>query len=52
MWTDEAFQAPKDVLAAVNPAVANVDVRKASDRTFLDKLRDIGFYKKIGVPLN
>jgi NitT/TauT family transport system substrate-binding protein len=52
MWTDEAFQAPKDVLAAVNPAVASVDVRKASDRSFLDKLRDIGFYKKIGVPLN
>jgi hypothetical protein len=47
-FTDDAFKAPKEVLATVNPAVANVDVTKAFDLIFLKKLEDIGFYKKIG----
>ncbi|HEV2011873.1 MAG TPA: ABC transporter substrate-binding protein [Candidatus Limnocylindria bacterium] len=48
----EAFKAPRDVLAAVNPAVANVDVNKAFDLTFLNKLKDNGFYTKNNIPLN
>jgi ABC-type nitrate/sulfonate/bicarbonate transport system substrate-binding protein len=49
-FTDDAFKAPKDVLASVNPAVANVDITKAYDLGFLKKLEEIGFYKKIGAP--
>ncbi|HEV2010498.1 MAG TPA: ABC transporter substrate-binding protein [Candidatus Limnocylindria bacterium] len=48
----DAFKAPRDVLAAVNPAVANVDVTKAFDLTFLNKLKDGGFYAKNNIPLN
>jgi NitT/TauT family transport system substrate-binding protein len=47
-FTDDAFKAPRDVLATVNPAVANVDITKAYDLSVLKKLEDIGFYKKIG----
>lgn len=50
LFTQEAFIAPRDVLAAVNPAVANVDVTKAMDLSFLNKLKEIGFYQKIGAP--
>src|SRR5207249_116033 len=39
-FTEDAFKAPKDVLATVNPAVANVDVTKAFDLSFLKKLED------------
>ena len=49
-FTEEAFKAPRDVLAAVNPAVTNVDVTKAFDLSFLKKLQEIGFYTKIGAP--
>jgi NitT/TauT family transport system substrate-binding protein len=49
-FTAEAFQAPRDVLAAVNPAVKDADVTKAMDTTFLKKLVDIGFNAKIGAP--
>lgn len=45
-FTADAFAAPRDVLATVNPAVANVDVTKAFDLTFLNKLKDSGFYTK------
>lgn len=50
LFTDQAFIAPRDTLAAVNPAVANVDVTKGMDLSFLNKLKDIGFYTKIGAP--
>ncbi len=49
-FTEDAFKAPRDVLGAVNPAMANVDVTKAFDLSFLKKLQDIGFYTKIGAP--
>lgn len=49
-FTDAALEAPKRVLAAANPAIANVDVKKAYDLSFLKKLQDIGFYKKINAP--
>lgn len=50
LFTDQAFIAPRDTLAAVNPAVANVDVTKAMDLSFLNKLKEIGFYQKVGAP--
>lgn len=49
-FSEDAFKAPRDVLAAVNPAVTNVDVTKAYDLGYLKKLQEIGFYKKIGAP--
>jgi ABC-type nitrate/sulfonate/bicarbonate transport system substrate-binding protein len=49
-FTEDAFKAPKQVLAGQNPAVANADISKAYDLSFLKKLQDTGFYKKIGAP--
>ncbi len=49
-WSDEAFNNPKTVLAAVNPQMANVDVTTAYDKSFLQKLADMGFYQQIGDP--
>jgi ABC-type nitrate/sulfonate/bicarbonate transport system substrate-binding protein len=49
-WSDEAFNNPKQVLAAVNPQMADVDVTKVYDRSFLKKLVDMGFYTQIGDP--
>ena len=49
-WTDESFTIPRDVLATVNPAMANVDVTKAYDKSFLQKLFDGGYYTQIGNP--
>lgn len=49
-FTQAAFEKPKEVLATQNPAIANVDLTKAFDLSFLTKLKDIGFNAKIGVP--
>jgi ABC-type nitrate/sulfonate/bicarbonate transport system substrate-binding protein len=49
-WTDDAFQNPKDVLAAVNPAMADVAVTDAFDRSILDNLKAIGFYEAHDIP--
>jgi NitT/TauT family transport system substrate-binding protein len=49
-WTDNAFTFSQQVVAAVQPSITIVDPTKAYDRSFLQKLEDIGFYKKIGVP--
>lgn len=49
-WQDDAFLAPRDVLATVNPKVADVDVTKAYDRSFEKTLMDNGFYQKVGAP--
>jgi NitT/TauT family transport system substrate-binding protein len=51
-FTEEAFKAPRDVLASVQPAMANIDVTKAFDLSFLNKLKDGGFYTKYNIPLN
>lgn len=51
-FTDQAFIAPRDVLGSVQPAMANVDVTKAFDLSFLNKLKDMGFYQKNNIPLN
>lgn len=49
-FTEDAFTAPREVLGTQNPAIANVDVTKAFDLSFLKKLQEIGFYTKIGAP--
>ncbi|CAN5181654.1 ABC transporter substrate-binding protein [soil metagenome] len=49
-FTEDAFKAPREVLGAVNPAMANVDLAKAYDLSFLKKLQEIGFNTKIGAP--
>lgn len=51
MWPDDAFENPKQVLATVNPDIANVPVSEAFDRSYLQKLADIGYYTKLGIPL-
>ena len=49
-WSDAAFDNPKKVLAAVNPEMANVNVADAQDKSFLQKLADMGFYTQINDP--
>ena len=48
--TTEGYENIRDVLVSTNPAVADVDVSKAYDSTYLDKLEDLGFFEKFGVP--
>jgi sulfonate transport system substrate-binding protein len=50
IFTVEAFKAPQQVLAAVNPPVANVDLTKCFDLSFLQKLVDNGWYAKYSIP--
>ena len=49
-WTDDAFQNPKEVLATVNPAMADVPVAEAFDRSVLDNLKASGFYEANKIP--
>ena len=49
-WTDEAFENPKKVLATVNPAMNDVPVTEAFDRTVLEGLQASGFYEAQGIP--
>ena len=49
-WTDEAFENPKTVLATVNPAMSDVPVTDAFDRSVLQGLIDSGFYEANGIP--
>ena len=51
MFSADALANPKDVLATVNPAVANVDVNQAFTLEFLNKLKDSGFYAANKIPL-
>lgn len=48
----EAFENPKTVLATVNPDMANVDVTTAYDSSFLEQLKSLGLYEKLGIPAN
>jgi NitT/TauT family transport system substrate-binding protein len=50
MWPDEAFENPKQVLATVNPDIANVAVTDAFDRSVLEALKANGYYEFLGVP--
>lgn len=51
MWTDETFENPKTVLATVNPDIIDVPVADAYDMSILEKLKELGLYEKLGVPL-
>ncbi len=46
----EAYQNARDVLLTVNPDVKDVDLSKAFDGSFLDKLQAMGLYDKLGIP--
>jgi NitT/TauT family transport system substrate-binding protein len=49
-FTEDALLLPRDVLATVNPAVANVKIADTYDLSFLKKLQGNGFYAKVGAP--
>ena len=51
MWSDEAFNNARKTLAIINPDIIDVPVTDAFDRSFLEKLVEIGFYEKIGSPV-
>ena len=51
MWDDEALRNPQKTIAMVNPDIIDVAVTDAGNRSFLEKLAEIGFYEKIGSPL-
>lgn len=50
MWNDEDFAFTQQTFAKISPSVMMADIKKAGDHSFLQKLVDIGFYKKIGAP--
>ena len=50
MWKDEWLAFPREVLAITAPEVANADLATLGDHSFLQKLVDLGFYKKLGAP--
>jgi ABC-type nitrate/sulfonate/bicarbonate transport system substrate-binding protein len=50
MWTDEAVTNAQEAIAATNPAIRSFKAADAFDRSFLDRLVQIGFYTKIGNP--
>ena len=49
-WGDDAFNFPKQTLATVNPAMADVDITQAYDKSILQGLYDSGFYTQINNP--
>jgi ABC-type nitrate/sulfonate/bicarbonate transport system substrate-binding protein len=51
-WQDEWFEFTRSVLAIVSPSVMIADPKKAGDHSVLQKLTDIGFYKKLGIDPN
>jgi ABC-type nitrate/sulfonate/bicarbonate transport system substrate-binding protein len=44
------FEFAKRLLVATNPKMADVDAKQALTTEFVDKLRDLGFYKQLGLP--
>ena len=49
-FSEDALKLPQQVLATQNPAMGSVDLKKAYDLSLLQKLKDIGFNTKVGVP--
>jgi ABC-type nitrate/sulfonate/bicarbonate transport system substrate-binding protein len=45
------FTFAQQVMAIVSPGIMTVDVKQAFDQSYLKRLVDIGFYKKIGAPV-
>lgn len=52
MWTDGAFENPKEIISSVEPDVAEVDVSEAYDRSVLEQLVEMGYYEELGIPLD
>lgn len=50
LWTEEAFENPKRVLATVNPEIADVPVSEAYNRSILEGLEASGYYEHLGIP--
>jgi NitT/TauT family transport system substrate-binding protein len=50
MWPAEAFTNAQKVIAAANPDIIDVKITDAFDQSLLQKLVDLGFYKKINNP--
>jgi ABC-type nitrate/sulfonate/bicarbonate transport system substrate-binding protein len=50
-FPSSSFVFAQKVMATVAPGIMTVDVKKAFDQSYLQKLVDIGFYKKIGAPV-
>jgi len=50
-WTNQGFVFTQKVMSIVSPGIMTVDVKQAYDDSFLKKLEQIGFYKKLGVAL-
>jgi hypothetical protein len=48
-WQDEWFAFTQSVVAIISPSVMIADPLKASDHSVLEKLEEIGFYKKLGI---
>jgi len=44
------YNLAKEVLADFDPSIAYVDATKAYDGQFIDKLDQLGFLQKLGVP--
>ena len=50
LWEDSGFAFTQQIFSKASPSVMMADPAKAGDRSFLQKLIDIGFYKKINAP--
>ncbi len=46
----EAYENAREVLLSVNPDVKDVDLSKAFDGSFLDKLQEMGLYDELNIP--
>lgn len=51
VWERDAFLNAQKAIATVNPDIIEIEPEDAYNREFLDRLVEIGFYEKIGVPL-
>jgi ABC-type nitrate/sulfonate/bicarbonate transport system substrate-binding protein len=49
-WDEATFENPKNVLATVNPDIADIPVTEAYDTSVLDGLKASGYYDFLGVP--
>jgi ABC-type nitrate/sulfonate/bicarbonate transport system substrate-binding protein len=51
-WKDEWFAFTQSVFSIVSPSIMIADPKKAGDHSVIQKLIDIGFYKKLGIDPN
>jgi hypothetical protein len=46
----QVIEFTRSVLAATSPEFADVDVSKVCDNSYLDKLKEMGYQKMLGLP--